>query len=60
MLEKIFKKKYKVTSENLAVPEIHTDRAKINEEKDEEKEIEYDNLAMPEIHLPHHENKENE
>lgn len=57
MLEKIFKKKYKVESENLAVPEIHTDRAKIEENHEEEQEIEYDNLAMPEIHLPHHEDK---
>lgn len=52
------KNKYKVESENLAVPEIHTDEEK---EKGtavpEEHEIEYDNLAVPEIHFtkPHDE-----
>lgn len=46
-------KKYKVESENLAVPEIHTDKAKKKEEgHPEEHEIEFDNLAMPEIHIP--------
>lgn len=45
-------KKYKVSSENLAMPEIHTDRAKEGKEvKIDEREINYDNLAMPEIHF---------
>ncbi len=56
MLKKLFKK-YRVESENLAVPEIHTDRANIEKVDEEEQEIEYDNLAMPEIHLPHHDDK---
>lgn len=46
------KKKYSVETENLAAPEIHTDKAKHDLKKEkEEREIEYDNLAMPEIHI---------
>lgn len=44
-------KKYKVSSENLAVPEIHTDRAKAEKKNEQpEEEINYDNLAIPEFH----------
>ena len=44
-------------SENLAVPEIHTNES---EEKDDNSQetsgIYYDNLAMPEIHFSHKKN----
>ena len=54
---------FHINSENLAVPEIHSDSfeekqkkadAEENEElekKDEKKDIVYDNVAIPEIHL---------
>lgn len=42
------------TSDNLAVPEIHTKETSEQEETEtENKGILYDNLAMPEIHFPH-------
>lgn len=58
MFEK--KKHYSVETENLAVPEIHTDEEKKKHKAEpEEHEIEYSNLAIPEIHFtkPHDENK---
>lgn len=45
-------KKYRVDTENLAVPEIHIGKAK--EEKGENKDeepITYDEVAVPEIHV---------
>lgn len=46
-----FLKKYKLTTENLAVPEIHTNRAKKDKTDQEKNEIDYNNLAIPEIHI---------
>lgn len=56
------KKKYSVETENLASPEIHTDKAKPAPKKEkDDREIEYDNLAMPEIHFSKsHGNDDNE
>lgn len=45
--------KYKLTTENLAVPEVHTgkiDQPDTCEEPCEET-ISYENLAVPEIHI---------
>ncbi len=56
-----FKKKYKLESENLAVPEIHTDEQAKSQKAKDEHEIEYENLAVPEIHpakFKNHENKD--
>lgn len=47
---RFLKKKYKLESENLAVPEIHTDEQAKCEKVNDEHEIEYENLAVPEIH----------
>lgn len=45
------KNNYTVDTENLAVPEVHTGKAKddVKEDKDDD-EITYDNVAIPEIH----------
>ena len=51
------KKKTKLTfsSENLAVPEIHTGEIEQEDELPEDtEEIQYDTLAIPEIHLKKH------
>ena len=48
---------YDVESENLAVPEIHTDHTEKSKKEPEEHEIEYDNLAIPEIHFHKQEKK---
>ena len=50
---KIKSTEYKIESENLAVPEIHTGEVKEEEhEKETVKEsITYDNVAIPEIHI---------
>lgn len=47
---------YEISSENLAVPEIHIGKKKA-EKQEEHKEqahdsITYDNVAIPEIHIP--------
>ena len=45
---------YKVASENLAVPEIHTGEVDHNDDTDKEKHeesITYENVAIPEIHI---------
>ena len=52
--KKVKNTEYKIESENLAVPEIHT--GELTGEKDHEKEtvkesITYDNVAIPEIHI---------
>lgn len=50
------KKKMHLTfaSENLAVPEIHTnDEEEKLDDNDNTSGIFYDNLAVPEIHFPH-------
>ena len=46
-------KKYRVDTENLAVPEIHIGKAKEEkgENKDDDHEITYDEVAVPEIHV---------
>lgn len=46
-----FFKKYKLDTENLAIPEIHTNKVKSKRKKNEDREIDYNNLAMPEIHI---------
>lgn len=51
-------KRYRVDTENLAVPEIHIGKAK--EEKGEnrdDQEITYDEVAIPEIHVRSHKKK---
>ncbi len=47
------KEKYKIDSNNLAVPEIHTGKVKLSDtEEDERKEtIVYDSVAVPEVHI---------
>ena len=46
------KQKYDVTTENVAVPEIHTHVTKEHEEQpDEESPISYENVAIPEVHI---------
>lgn len=55
----INKKSLHVKTENLAVPEIHTDafeekqkRADADEDRErKEKDVVYDNVAIPEIHF---------
>lgn len=43
---------YKIESENLAVPEVHTGEVEQPEENDEPEEpITYENVAIPEIHM---------
>ena len=45
---------YKVKSENLVVPEIHTGEVDHNDDTDKEKHeesITYENVAIPEIHI---------
>lgn len=46
-------KKYRVDTENLAVPEIHIGEVKEQkgEIKEEEDSIAYDEVAVPEIHV---------
>ena len=54
------KLEYKMKSENVAIPEIHTkDFDQIEEhiekqeqEKEEKRSILYDNVAIPEVHIP--------
>lgn len=46
--------KYKVESENLAVPEIHTgevDHSDDTNKEEPEESITYENVAIPEIHI---------
>ncbi|MCQ2514244.1 MAG: hypothetical protein MJ089_04045 [Ruminococcus sp.] len=49
------KNEYEIETENLAVPEIHTGKVKIEdtEEKDNTKKssVSYETLAIPEIHI---------
>ena len=49
------KSEYKMKSENVAIPEIHTkDFDEIEEhieEKEEKHSILYDNVAIPEVHI---------
>nr|WP_294528393.1 hypothetical protein [uncultured Blautia sp.] len=48
------KAEYKVESENLAVPEIHTGEVDHSDDTDKEKHeesITYENVAIPEIHI---------
>ena len=45
---------YKIESENLAVPEIHTGEVEdenASEEQCSKESITYDNVAIPEIHI---------
>ena len=43
---------YKIESENLAVPEIHTGEVEHPEETEKQNEpITYENVAIPEIHM---------
>lgn len=59
------KLEYKMKSENVAIPEIHTkDFDKVEEhideleqEKEEKHSILYDNVAIPEVHIPKKKNK---
>lgn len=52
------KLEYKMKSENVAIPEIHTkDFDQVEEhieeqEKEEKHSILYDNVAIPEVHIP--------
>ncbi len=45
------KKDYKVVTENLAVPEIHTGEEIEVDDKAKDEPITYDNVAIPEIHF---------
>ena len=46
------KSEYKMKSENVAIPEIHTkDFDEIEQEKEEKHSILYDNVAIPEVHI---------
>ena len=51
LIKKIRKKRgdYEVESENLAVPEIHTEEK--DDKTDKDGYITYDNVAIPEIHI---------
>lgn len=51
--EKKEKRRYRVDTENLAVPEIHIGEAKEEkgETKEEEDSIAYSEVAIPEIHV---------
>ncbi len=44
---------YKVSSENLAMPEIHVgeDKGKEEPEKQKDEFITYENVAIPEVHI---------
>ncbi len=44
-------KDYKVVTENLAVPEIHTGEEIEVDDKAKDEPITYDNVAIPEIHF---------
>ena len=54
------KLEYKMKSENVAIPEIHTkdfDEVEehideLEQEKEEKHSILYDNVAIPEVHIP--------
>ena len=49
------KSEYKMKSENVAIPEIHTkdfdEIDEIEQEKEEKHSILYDNVAIPEVHI---------
>lgn len=50
-------KKYKVQTEDVAVPEIHTgEQPQNNEDERDKKEVVYEPLAVPEVHI-HRKNK---
>ncbi len=44
-------KDYKVVTDNLAVPEIHTGEEVDVDDKAKDETITYDNVAIPEIHI---------
>lgn len=50
-------KKFQLDTENLAVPEVHSEKAqedktdKTGKEQESSKSVDYDNLAFPEIHI---------
>lgn len=50
--KKSHKDNYKVETDNLAVPEVHTGKADKKDKKEQKvEEIEYEDLAIPEIHI---------
>ena len=52
--EKTKSKEYKIESENLAVPEVHTHEVNPEEVSEDERSnepITYENVAIPEIHI---------
>lgn len=46
-------KKYKLETEDLALPEVKTGKVEATAEEETDEEISYETLAIPEIHIKH-------
>lgn len=45
------KKKYDLTYDNVAIPEVHTHPANDDSNSDGDNDVLYDNVAIPEVHI---------